>query len=125
MWAASSATGSLPRVARSVFKDLSSEFMRESIHEMSSLIHDRQSSNDSITKHDVDDVDEYNPRELDADIRNSERPESRRLTPADKKTMLTKALEIDPGVEVWSWRGIQNLLILLTVAFCPFHSMYP
>lgn len=43
--------------------------------------------------------------------------DSRRLTLADKKMMLTKALEIDPGVEV-SWRGIQNLLILLTVAFC-------
>lgn len=61
---------------------------------------------------------ECDPRELDADIRNPGRPEdSRRLTLADKKMMLTKALEIDPGVEV-SWRGIQNLLILLTVAFC-------
>lgn len=90
---------------------------------MSSLIHDRRSSKDSIAKDNVY-ANEYNPQELDADIRDLERPE-RRLTPADKKTMLTKALEIDPGVEVWSWRGIQNLLILLTVAFCPSLHMYP
>ncbi|KAF7985472.1 hypothetical protein HWV62_5239 [Athelia sp. TMB] len=85
---------------------------------MSSLIHNRRASEDSITKYNAH-ADEPRPQGLDADpdFGDFEQPEIN-LTPADKKALLTKALEIDPGVEAWSWRGIRNLLIVLTVALC-------
>lgn len=44
---------------------------------------------------------------------------------AKQHERLATALNIDPGVEPWSWRAVQTLLIVLCVCCCKCLSLYP
>lgn len=40
---------------------------------------------------------------------------------AERQERLAAALAVDPGVEPWSWRAIQTLLIVLCACCCAFN----